>query len=240
MKDKIAVLLLGFVLQGYYAECQSSQIWNEYMLNYPFANSYNLETAVTYSTALNHPRWRSLEVQLTPEVSLSAHVDLMAAVLIGSTFQSEALTTTEMREMLGARFHFTPNKRILTRLLLRFEQRNLQNQENKEWEHSTRTRIRAECIIPLNKSSMYAGDKLWYTILDSEVFLVLDQNVNERFANRLRFRTGLGYRINYSWRIEFMYTLQQSKNMLTEDFVSTDHLYRIRLKQYLNKARVKD
>lgn len=210
------------------------------MLNYPFANSYNLETAVTYSTSLRDEKWRSLEIQLTPEFSLSAHVDLMGAFLIGNTFQNEELSTLEVREMLGARFHFSPNARILTRLLLRFEQRNLQNQENDQWEHSNRTRIRIEGIMPLNYHSMYTGDRLWYAILDAEAFVVLDQDVNERFANRLRFRTGVGYRINYSWRIEFMYTLQKSKNMLEEDFTSTDQIYRLRLKQYLNKTRIKD
>lgn len=210
------------------------------MLNYPFANSYNLETAVTYSTSLREEKWRSLEIQLTPEFSLSAHVDLMGAFLIGNTFQNEELSTLEVREMLGARFHFSPHKRILTRLLLRFEQRNLQNQENDQWEHSNRTRIRIEGIMPLNYHSMYEGDRLWYAILDAEAFVVLDQDVNERFANRLRFRTGVGYRINYSWRIEFMYTLQKSRNMLEEDFTSTDQIYRLRLKQYLNKTRIKD
>lgn len=236
----MTVLFVGLMVHACYAQTRSTQLWNEYMLNYPFANSYNLETAVTYSTSLRDEKWRSLEIQLTPEFSLSAHVDLMGAFLIGNTFQNEELSTLEVREMLGARFHFSPNARILTRLLLRFEQRNLQNQENDQWEHSNRTRIRIEGIMPLNYHSMYTGDRLWYAILDAEAFVVLDQDVNERFANRLRFRTGVGYRINYSWRIEFMYTLQKSKNMLEEDFTSTDQIYRLRLKQYLNKTRIKD
>lgn len=232
---RVALLLH---LSFHFCLAQSSeQLWNEYMLNYPFANSYNIELAATYSTVLDPPKWRSFDLQLTPEYALSNHVDLMAAFFVGGTFQSQSLRTFEVREMLGTRIHFTPNKRILTRLLIRFEQRNLQDQETNEWDHSTRTRLRFETITPLNKPTMYSGDKLWYAIVDGESFIVLDQDVNERFANRFRLRAGIGYRINYSFRLEFVYTLQQSKNTIGDEFNTSDNIFRFRLKQYLNKSK---
>lgn len=236
-KISLALLLKILFTQVGHAQTSSMQIWNEYMLNLPFANSYNLEAAATYSTVLGQPKWRSLDFQLTPEVSLSQHIDLMAALFYGKTFQNESLSTTEIREMLGARFHFTPNKRILTRLLVRFEQRNLQDNETELWDHSMRSRIRAETLIPINGKSMYAGDKLYYAILDAEAFLVLDKNVEERFANRFRLRAGIGYRINYSVRLEFAYTLQESKNTIEGDFATIDNIFRFRMKHYLNKSR---
>jgi hypothetical protein len=220
-----------------YAQERSVQIWNEYMLNMPFANVYNLEAAATYSTVLGSPRWRAFDIQLTPEMAISQHVDVMAGVLLNSTFQNELLSTIEVREMLGTRIHFTPNKRILTRLLVRFEQRNMNDKEINEWEHSNRFRIRAETLIPINKKTMYDGDKLWYGIADFESFFVVDQDVSERFANRLRMRTGFGYRLRYALRVEFVYTLQQSRNTLEDGFVTTDDIFRFRLKQYLNKSK---
>lgn len=219
------------------ARGQSTQLWNEYMLNLPFANSYNVEFAATYSTVLEQPKWRSFDVQVTPEYSITQHVDLMAAVFAGNTFQNQQITTSEIREMIGSRFHFTPNKRILTRLLVRFEQRNQKREGGDAWEHSTRTRIRAETVTPLNKKSMFAGDGLLYLLADAEVFLVMDQDVGERFANRLRVRTGVGYRLSYGLRFELMYTLQKSKNALEDDLYTLDNIFRIRLKQYLNKSK---
>lgn len=237
MNRCIKVVLLLHLSFHFCLAQSSEQLWNEYMLNYPFANSYNIEFAATYSTVLDQPKWRSFDLQLTPEYALSNHIDLMGAFFVGSTFQSQLLSTLEIREMLGTRIHFTPNKRILTRLLIRFEQRNLQDQETKEWDHSTRTRLRFETITPVNKPTMYSGDKLWYAIVDGESFIVLDQDVQERFANRFRLRTGIGYRINYSFRLEFVYTLQQSKNTIGDDFNTSDNIFRFRLKQYLNKSK---
>lgn len=213
------------------------QLWFEYMLNYPFANSWNVELAGTYSTVLGQPKWRTFDVQLTPEYSVTQNVDILAAVYTGKTFQTESLTTAEVRGMIGTRLHFTPNRRILTRLLVRFEQRNQKDEEADSWDKSTRMRLRAETLTPLNKKSMFAGDDLWYLILDVESFIVMDNDVNERFANRFRFRTGVGYRFNYNFRAEFIYTLQESKNTLDDDHYTADNIFRFRLKHYLHKAK---
>jgi hypothetical protein len=125
----------------------------------------------------------------------------------------------------------------LTRLLVRFEQRNQLDQESDIWGNSHRSRIRAETIIPINKKSMSVGDKLLYSILDAEGFVVVDQDVNERFANRYRLRAGIGYRINYNFRLEFVDTLQASNNTIEGDIDTTDHIFRLRLKHYINKDK---
>lgn len=232
------ILLFPFILSAWsvYGQQSTAQLWTEYMFNIPFANSYNVELASTYSTVLEFPKWRSLDFQVTPEWSVTRHVDIMGGLLIGGTFQNETKSTFEIREMLGTRIHITPNKRILTRLLVRFEQRNQLDKESEEWDNSHRARVRAETIIPLNKNSMYAGDKLLYSILDAESFMVVDKNVKERFANRYRLRMGIGYRINYNFRFEFVYTLQESRNTIDGDYVTTENIFRFRLKHYINKA----
>lgn len=219
------------------AQTINSQVWAEYMLNHPFANSWNVELAGTYSTLLESPRWRSFDLQVTPEYALTPRVDLMGALLYNRTVQYEALSSTEIRAMLGTRIHITPHSRIMTRLLLRVEQRNMFYQETGTEEQSLRGRIRLETVSAINRKTMYGGDRLWYLIADVEAFLPIDQQVNERFANRYRIRLGPGFRLNYTWRFEFLYTLQQSYNTLAGDFSTTDNLFRFRVKHYLNKAK---
>ena len=91
-------------------------------------------------------------------------------------------------------------------------------------------------IIPFNKPTMFAGDKLWYGIVDAEAFIILDKTVDERFANRYRFRTGIGYRLNYACRFEFMYTLQGSRTEIGQEFDTIDNIFRIRFKYFLNAS----
>lgn len=220
-------------------ETSSEQLWFEYLLNYPFGSVYNLENAFTYSTDLHQPKWRAMEYCPTLERSFTRHVDAQVAFTTSYTQQNDTSNTLELRPMIGARIHFTPNKRILTRLLMRFERRFFQDRESLDWDKSSRSRLRAEAIIPINRRS-YAEDRQWYGVVDAEWFFVMDQDVNERFANRFRLRAGAGYRLNKKLRFEVLYVLQEAKNKIGEDFYTSDHIFRFRVKHYISTRQERE
>jgi len=226
-------LTFSFICCTLYAQT-NQQLWFEYMLNYPFANSYNLENSFTYSTVAGQPKWRAFDYNGTIEYSLSQHVDLLGAGSVSYTQQTESENTLELRPQLGTKIHFTPNRRVQTRLLLRVEQRNFKNLETNNWEQVVRPRVRGEVIIPVNQNSIYR-DNLWYAMIDAE-YLLTDTDVQERFANRFRLRVGAGYRLTYSLRFELLYMYQQSRDGIDEAFSSSDNILRIRFKQYLRKS----
>lgn len=213
----------------------NEQLWIEYMLNYPFANNWNLENSVTYSTLMGTPKWRAYDYSAALERSVTNHIDLIAQGIVSYTKQTDNKSTLELRPILGTRLHVTPNSRIQTRLLLRLEQRNFKNLETQEWSKVYRPRARVEAIIPINKKS-YFEDKLWYAITDVEWLFVVE-DVEERFANRFRLRLGGGYRVHYGLRLEFLYMLQESKNTIEDNFVTSDNIFRFRVKHYLRKAK---
>ncbi|MFN3841146.1 MAG: DUF2490 domain-containing protein [Cyclobacteriaceae bacterium] len=213
----------------------NEQIWAEYMLNYPFAQNWNIENAFTYSTLMGTPKWRAYDYSVTLEWSVNPYVNLITQGIVSYTNQTDPYSTLELRPVFGTRVQFTPDKRIQTRLFIRLEQRNFKDLEAREWSHVYRPRARAEAIIPLNKKS-YFEDNLWYAITDIE-FLFINQDVEERFANRFRWRIGGGYRIRYNLRFEFMYMLQASRNTLEDDFETSDNIFRFRVKQYLRKYK---
>ena len=217
------------------AQAVNEQIWNEYMLNYPFANSFNLENAFTYSTLVGTPKWRALDYSATVEWSISQHIDLLGQTVFSYTNQNETDNTFEVRPIIGTRLYFTPNSRVQTRLLIRTEQRNFQNLETKEWTQVTRPRIRAEVIVPINKKSYY-DNKMWYAMADTE-WLFNVEDVEERFANRFRGRIGAGYRLSNTWRFEFLYMIQLSKNTIDDPIYTSDNIFRFRVKQFLRKSK---
>lgn len=218
------------------AQSTNEQLWFEYMANYSFANSFNLENAFKYSTLLNSPRWYSFEFTPTLDYSITNNIDISLATVLEYTEQTESVNTFEVRPVLGTRIHITPNRRILTRALIRLEQRNIQNLDTKDWDNVWRPRFRAEMLIPINKKS-YFDDNLWYGVLDAEWFLTIDDDVNERFANRFRIRMGIGYRLNYSSRFEFIYMIQESKNAIEDSFYTSDNIFRFRYRHYLRKNK---
>ncbi len=211
------------------------QLWFEYMGNYSFANSFNLENALVYSTIMSDQKWRAYDYTPTLEYSLNQRFDFQAGLTLSYTNQTKTDNSFEVRPMLGTRIFFTPNRRIQTRLLLRYEMRNFKNLETKEWETVWRPRVRFESLMPINKKNYYE-DNMWYGILDFE-FLLTNNDVGERFANRSRLRAGIGYRLNYSFRFEFIYMLQNSKNGIDSQFESTDNIFRFRVKHFLRKSK---
>jgi hypothetical protein len=218
------------------AQSPNGQLWFEHMMNYPFANSFNLENALVYSTLLNSPRWRAFDYSPTLEYSLAGHIDLTLGATFSYTIQSEDYNTFEVRPVVGTRIFLTKKGRVHTRLLFRMEQRNIENLDTREWQTVVRPRARAEGLIAINKKTLFE-DNLWYGIVDAEWFFTVEEDVDERFANRFRMRLGLGYRLNYSSRFEFIYMHQQSKNAIDDEDYTSDNIFRFRYKHYLRKSK---
>lgn len=209
----------------------NGQLWLDYIPNYAKGKN-SFEAEVSYQTLLSKQgKWRSINLTPSYERHIFKYLDLITAIPLSYTQQNEATNTAEVRLTLGTRWHLTPDSRIQTRLLLRWEHRSLRDFGKEGWEKSNRSRIRAEVIIPLNRNS-YSSDDMWYIQTDMEGFIVVDENVSERFANRTRNRLAIGYRLNYHMRFEAMYMYQRSRNQLEEGFDSVDHIIRLRFKHY--------
>jgi hypothetical protein len=170
------------------------------------------------------------------EYSLAGHIDLTLGATFSYTIQSEDYNTFEVRPVVGTRIFLTKKGRVHTRLLFRMEQRNIENLDTREWQTVVRPRARAEGLIAINKKTLFE-DNLWYGIVDAEWFFTVEEDVDERFANRFRMRLGLGYRLNYSSRFEFIYMHQQSKNAIDDEDYTSDNIFRFRYKHYLRKSK---
>lgn len=216
---------------------QHEQLWLDYQISYPFANKYLIEVTPSYQTVLSKEnKWRSLGMSATFEYTLFTRMDLTLEVPFAYTLQKEGTESWEVSPLLGTRLHITQNRRIDTRLVLRYQQRYFKQIEDNDWDISNRTRIRGEAYVCINGPNLFT-DNLWYTILDYEEFIVLDKQLDERFANRRRARTGIAYRLNYKHRFELTYTWQSSRNEIEGDFVSNDHVIQFKYKLYLNPKR---
>jgi len=233
------ILVMSFTMalgwSGTFA--QTNQVWADYTVNIPFANSYLFSTLFAYRTLeTKQNKWREVEINPTVQWSIFNRIDLIAAFTAIKTLQMEAYNTDELRPGLGIRYHITPHSRVMLQTLARVEQRNLYHEETSSWAHSNRSRFRLESIIPINRKRSFAN-QLWYGLLDAEVFWVMDKQLGERFANQVRYRAGIGYRQSYAWRFEFIYTDQLTRNNLEAGFQETSNIFRFRVKHFLNASK---
>jgi hypothetical protein len=235
-KSLILILLLIIMIVPSAFSQQDEQLWLEYQLSYPFGGRYLLENTTTYSTLLNPDnKWRSLSMSPTFEMSVVPWLDLLSEVGFTYTQQKEDIKTFEIAPMVGGRLFISQGKRVDTRFVLRYQPRSFKDLETGEWSISNRTRLRGEVFVSINGPNLFT-DKLWYSFADYEEFIVLDQQLKERFANRRRARVGLGYRMSYKHRFELSFTLQTSRNEIKDDYIGTDSVIQLRYKMFLNPA----
>ena len=240
MDKGVCVLVAFLLITRLQSQAQNhEQLWLDYQLDYP-SNSWLFEVAASYQTLLTQEnKWRSLSVTPTVEYVLLTRLDLTAELPLSYTLQEEDTSSFELSPMLGARLHITQNKRVNARLFLRYQQRHFHEIEADVWDISNRVRLKGEFWIAITGPNLYK-DKLWYTLLDYEEFIVLDDQLDERYANRRRARIGLGYRLDYKNRFELIYTWQSSRNEIEGEFISNDNVIQLVYKMYLNPAKVAD
>jgi Protein of unknown function (DUF2490) len=232
----ICVSLL-VVTSGSVVAQQDEQLWFEFQTSYPFGGRYLLENVTAYQTLLNPDnKWRSISISPTFEMTMSRWLDLLSEVGLAYTLQKENANTFEIAPMVGGRFFFSQGKKVDTRFVLRYQQRSFKDLETGDWTSSNRTRLRGEVFVSINGPNLFT-DKLWYVFADYEEFIVIDQQLEERFANRRRGRIGVGYRLSYKHRFDVSYTLQTSRNEIDEEFVGTDNVIQCRYKMFLNPAK---
>jgi hypothetical protein len=152
-----------------------------------------------------------------------------------ATQQDDETRTREFRTQLGARYHVLPFKKVQPRLTFRWEERFFNTLEPEPaTSQSSRLRLNLAFWVALDKPLM-SYDTLWYAFTDYEAFTVLDEQLQERYANLFIGRVGVGRKFNYNWRMELVYSLMRFKDEI-DDLRSDqdlDHIFRVTFKYYI-------
>jgi hypothetical protein len=238
----IAVLLLCEPV----AAQTTTQLWGNLTINWVqnerLVYELDFEPKVLLDAPEGEPDWRNLDVTPNFEYAPNDWVDIVADTTIGRTKQSDDLDSTELTPRLGVRFHLfsrvlrfhprekAPRRRIVVRELVRVESRHLfYSGGDVESESTFRVRNRLELLLPLNKDRI-TDDGARYWLADWEWFVPLD-DPQERFANRQRIRTGIGFRRSFTWRFELLYIWTRSRDTIENRFSTTENIVDVRVKR---------
>jgi hypothetical protein len=191
------------------------------------------------------PAWRNLDVTPNVEYAVKDWLDLIGEATVGYTKQSDDDNTFEVTPRAGVRFHvfsrsvpvygphvreLPPKRRVVVRDRVLFESRNFFYLGAGSGSSSdVRLRNRLELLVPINRANL-TDDGVRYWLFDWEAFMPAGEP-DERFANKQRFRAGLGFRPSVAWRFEAIYAWTRSRNTIEEGFQSSDNIIDFRLKR---------
>jgi hypothetical protein len=224
------------------------QLWGNVTLDWVKSErlvyELDLEPKVLLERPEGKPGWHNLDLTPNVEYSPNGWIDLVGEATIGYTKQTDDVNSVELSPRVGVRLHLlsrytdavirnrelSPRRRLVVRDLLRVESRNLiYSGAGSGSDSSVRFRNRLEVVLPLNKPRL-TDDGVAYTLADWEWFVPLSEP-EERFANRQRIRTGLGYRRSASWRYEVLYMWTRSRNTIEDGFSTSDNIIDVRVKR---------
>ena len=179
------------------------------------------------------PGWVTLGLTPSVEYSRGEWLDAIGELFIAQTRQTDDLNSTEITPRIGVRLHLLsnlreelvkekrPRHRVVLRNLARLEARNLfYSADDKPNKSTIRFRDRVELMCALTRPRV-TDNGATYALGDAEWFWQLD-DVTERYANKQRFRGGLGYRRSSEWRFEGLLIWDRSRNTLDEPFSTSD------------------
>lgn len=234
-KLKIKLLLFVLIFSQVLISQNSEQIWLEYKPSYSFKKNYKLGMRASFRTNLQEPRWRTLELRFMPEKKLSKHFDVLTSLSFLETLQYHEFSTFEIRPAIGMRWHFLPERRVSSGVLLKLEFRNVLKQESDDWTYTTRPRLRVFGSMPITEKSMKPG-KVLYATSFIEFFYQNEDDIQERYANRYWIRLGLGYKFNKKLQLELLYDRQDTKNTITATYDDLEivNIFVCSLKHHLN------
>jgi Protein of unknown function (DUF2490) len=241
----IAILLLSWFPFTQHLHAQTNtQFWSNFVTTWQktpwFSYELDLVPKALVSAPESEPDWRNLDVIQTIEYAAKCWLDLSGELVNGYTKQTDDINSFEVTPRIGIRFHLfsnritpllkekSPNRRVIIRDLIRVEYRSLFYTDDQGSDSSWRYRNRLEFLLPLNHKKL-TEDNTVYTIADWEWFFPIG-DVLERFSNKQRIRTGLGYRKSFKWQFEALYIWTRSRKNSDENFTTSDNIIDIRIR----------
>lgn len=223
----IALLLLAGPAYGQGEQPTNKQIWIDYNPTWPLNKRLIFDLQISQRIALTDPRFWQLNTRSTLTFKPRKWVDLTCGLWLIYTDQTTSLDTFETRPYVGLRLNWTTWRGIKLNNYFRVELRIQFELGADNTQISNQFRDRIQALIPINKRDL-SENGVWYAIADVEWFWNSNQELQERFQSRRRYRLGVGWKKSDAWSFQFIYTLQQARDTIGAPFSTTDHIFRFR------------
>jgi len=249
----LLVSSLSFLFRCDSAGAQTNlQLWGNVTIDWQKVDrltyAVDLEPKVLLTAPAGDPEWATFDV--TPKVDYAARrwLDLTGELLAGYTAQTNDVNSVELTPRAGVRFHLfsravpvriaghvnrdrelPPRRRLVLRDYVRVEWRNLFYSDDTDNSSTGRLRNRIELLFPLNRALM-TNDGARYLMADWEWFIPFT-DVSERFANKQRVRTGVGWRRSRDWRFEALGVWDRSRHTISDGFTTSDYAMSVQVKR---------
>ena len=207
------------------------ELWTDITLIYSINEKVNIVGDAGIRGTFTNNVWRQFYIRPQIEYKLLPILSLTGGIASFNTFNNDIGNVYEFRIFQDADLSWPEFKWMNIFHRLRFEQRFLNYQENRDSDFSFRGRYliggRSRNFV------LFGGENHFFGMAMFEPFIPLGKDVTEVLAYRTRWYLALGYEVSENLRIELHYIAQRSNLLSVDDLKTTEHIFRIRVFQKL-------
>ena len=209
----------------------TANLWLDGIVNWRFTPDLRFWADTYYRTVVSGASERMIGTR--PELTYSAlgWLQVMGGANIRYTNNSDGLNSWELRPYVGVQFIADRFHRVAFQNYTRLEYRKFLYTDSDSTAASWRFRTRFE-VDALVSGATFIEPGSWNASADVEFFVDLSEPVDERFADRARFRFGVGHVRSLKWHFDAFYMIQFSRDTRTSGVTGIDNFLRLRAKFY--------
>jgi hypothetical protein len=177
----------------------SDQIWANVIVDWRVAHPIMLEMDLEPKIqASAGPEWWALYATPLVEWYTLSWLDLTLETALGYIREFPGGNAVEVTPRAGFRLRLIHDKQLSIGLLTRIEHKSLHYLESQNDDLDTsRFRLRSRLELRVGADPIYG-------LTDGEVFVSLGKEPSERFASKVRVRTGVGYKFSQATALELL------------------------------------
>ena len=189
------------------------QLWSNFSPVWQISEKFSLraELGLNYLLSTEMP-WNEVTAMASGNYHFHRFMEADFALYFARVKQDKNLRSFESRPSLGFRIFSNPAKRWLVVNGSRVEMRFF-TYSDRSTELALRFRNRTNAAFSLTRRSM-TDDGSLFLFGYFELFYNFGMEVRERFFNQFKYKLGLGYRLNNSWRFNLGVIYQDAVDKL--------------------------
>lgn len=209
-----------------------NQSWMDFRTFYKINEDWTYDGDYGLRGFLTKEDWRRIYIHPAFVYDANAFIDVRGGMRFIFTWEGNATNTFELRPWQGVRFLWPKTNWIVFSQYIRLEQRFTFGIEDGSFDFVVRARYRIMAKTP--NIRLVSLNQTFYFLTSFEIFGNVGKAIEESFVDRTRLTFGMGYFITQAWRAELHYILQGS-NLWTEEGAKLNvHIFRLRIRYYLN------
>lgn len=207
----------------------SHQIWIDFYPHFFVNEKLEYYGDAGYRTVMGKTSWNRIYARPSLRYHFSYSLDIRGGIGLFYIFDKYDINQLEIRPWQGIQLKWPIWIFLEFRHLFRLEERI--SFLTDDWSSSFDLRFRYKLSGKIDFCDDCILQK-WYVPAYAEIFLPLNDNINELIRNRGRAGLGVGYYASKDWLLEFIMNWQRSRSGPEDKLAVSDYAYQIKIKKH--------